>query len=237
MILIAFYMLVFHLAAADEFRSKINEGYDYYGNGEYDKAADYFGKAGVLKPDKPLPNFDKGTALYKSNDFEGAAREFAAAIEKQEGKYLSDFYYNLGNSYYQAGKYKEAAGSYIESLKRNPDDTDAKHNLELSIRKEQQQQKQQENQDQKNDQQDKQQQKNDQNSQDKQQQENGDKQSQQPQKQEEKQDQEQMKAEEKEGEMTEEEAKSLLARFAEDEKEIQKELKQVKVRGGSANDW
>ena len=70
------------LSSADEYRDKINDGYEYYRNGEYDKAADNFGEAGVLKPDRPLPNFDRGGALYRSNNFDGAAKEFDSAISK-----------------------------------------------------------------------------------------------------------------------------------------------------------
>ncbi len=37
--------------------------------------------------------------------------------------------------------------------------------------------------------------------------------------------------------MSEEDAKNLLSRFEEDEKEIQKRLKQVNVGRGSGHDW
>jgi hypothetical protein len=55
--------------SADEYRDKVNKGYEYYRNGEYDKASDNFTEAGVLKPEEALPNFNKGSALYRSNNF------------------------------------------------------------------------------------------------------------------------------------------------------------------------
>jgi len=226
-------------ANADEYRSKINDGYDYYKNGEYDKAADYFGKAGVLKPDKDLPNFDKGGALYRSNDYEGAAQEYGIAIDKSDDSInKADYFYNLGNSLFNAQKYDEAIKSYVNALKLNSRDNDYKHNLELAI-KQLQQQEQQQDQNQQDDQENQQdKQKQDQN----QQQQSEDKKEDQQQQQQQQQDQEQeyQQSQQQAGEeqrMSEEEARNLLSRFEQDEKEIQQRLKQYNVGQGSQNDW
>lgn len=235
------------ISFADEYRSKINNGFEYYRNGEYDKAASNFRDAGVLKPDRTLPNFNRGGALYKSNNFEGAAREFDSAISKGDNKYLADYYYNLGNSLYKTEKYDDAIKSYINALKINPDDLDYKHNLELSLLKKQQrqqQQQQQQNQDKKKkedeenqeQQKDQNQQTEDQENQDQQKQEQKQQENQQQQQQQQEQDQKQQVSEDKQ-QMTEEQAKNLLSRFEEDEKEVQKKLKQVNLRGRSIYDW
>ncbi len=229
---------------ADEYRSKINNGYEYYNNGEYDKAASNFRDAGVLKPDRALPNFDRGGALYRSNDFEGAAREFDAAISKGDDKYLADYHYNLGNSLYKSEKYDEAIKSYINALKINPDDQDYKHNLELSLLKQQQQQQQQQqqNQDKKQEEDEKNQQQQQEQNQKSEDQENQDQRKQEQKQQENQQQQQQEQDQQKQvsenqQQMTEEQAKNLLSRFEEDEKETQKKLKQVNLRGRSIYDW
>jgi len=226
------------LSFADEYRQKINQGYDYYRNGEYDKAADYFGEAGVLKPDKALPNFDKGGALYRSNDFKSAAEEFESAISKGDEKYPADYHYNLGNSLYKSGEYGEAIKSYINALKINPDDNDCKHNLELSLLKQQQQQQQNQDRNQKEDDKKEQQQGQNQNQKD---QKDKDEQQRESQKQENQQKQQEQnqrqQASENQQQMTEEQARNLLSRFEEDEKEIQKRLKQVNLQGRSIYDW
>ncbi len=233
-------ILPFTNAIADEYRSKINDGYDYYKNGEYEKAADNFKQAAILKPDRALPLFDKGTALYKSNDYEGAAKEFGSTNGKIDNKDIkSDSYYNMGNALFKAGKYDDAIKSYVDALKLNPKDKDYKHNLETALIKkqiqqqQQQQQKQDQNKDKNKDQQKQDQQKQDQQKQD--QQKKDQQQNQQDQKKDEQKDQQQAGAQDKK--MSKEQAQRLLAQFAEDEKEIQKQLKQVNLRSRSRNDW
>jgi Ca-activated chloride channel homolog len=236
-IIIPIALIGVNLAQADEYRSKINEGYDLYKDGEYDKAVDKFKDAAILKPDKALPSYDKGTALYKSNDFEGAANEFQASIAKNDPGVRADAFYNSGNAFYRAGKYDQAIKNYIDALRVQPKDKDSKHNLEMALMqmKQQQQQKNQQNKDQKDQKQKDQQQKQDQN---KDQNKDQQKQDQQKQDQQKKQDQQQQQAsQQQKEEMDKQKAQELLARFANDEKDIQKQLKQVHVKGSSANDW
>ena len=225
-------------AIADEYRSKINEGYDYYKSGEYDKAVQQFKDAGILKPEKGLPIYNRGTALYKSNDFEGAAGEFKSSGEKDDPKLRGDAYYNTGNSFFKAQKFDQAIKSYVDALKVNPKDKDAKHNLEMALLQQQMQQQQQQKQDQnKKDQ--KQDQQNQQNKQDQQKEDQQKQDQQQEQNQQEQKDQKQQSQQPKPSQqkMDEQQAQELLARFAEDEKDVQKKLKQINVRSHSINDW
>ena len=228
-------------ASADEYRNKANEGYEYYRNGEYDKATENYRQAGIIKPDKALPNFGKGAALFRSHDFEGANREYSAAIDKGDNEIRADAQYNIGNAFYKTEEYENAIKSYINALKINPDDNDYKHNLEMALLKQQLQQQQQQQQDQddnqnkKEQEQDKQdkkgedQKKQDQKQQDEQQNQN------QPDSEKEEQQQQQQSLDEQQ--MSEEDAKNLLSRFEEDEKEIQKRLKQVNIGRSSGHDW
>ena len=224
-------------ASADEYRSKINEGYEYYKNREYDKAAENYRQAGIIKPDKALPNFGKGAALYRSNDFEGANKEYGTAIDKGDDKIKADAHYNAGNAFYETKKYDDAIKSYINALKINPDDKDYKHNLEMALLKQQLQKQQQQQQDQDESQDQKEQKQNDKREKD----QNEQDQKQQEQQQE---DQERADSEKKqqqqsvdEQQMSEEDAKNLLSRFEEDEKEIQKQLKKINIGRSSGHDW
>ncbi len=203
---ISFFIVIFLAATAsgDEYRSKVNEGYEYYRNGEYDKATEKYRQAGIIKPDKAIPNFGRGAALYRSNDFEGANREYSNAIDKGDDAIKADAQYNIGNAFYRTDNYGDAIKSYINALKIDPDDEDYKHNLEMALLKQQLQQQQEQQQ--------------------KQEQADSEK----------KEQQQQSMDEQK---MSEEDAENLLSRFEEDEKEIQKRLKQVNIGRSSGHDW
>ena len=234
---ISFFIVIILAATAsgDEYRSKVNEGYEYYKNGEYDKATENYRQAGIIKPDKALPNFGRGAALYRSNDFEGANKEYSTAVDKGDDMIKADAQYNIGNAFYRTDNYGDAIKSYINALKIDPDDEDYKHNLEMALLKQQlqeqqeQQQSQDENQDKEKQEQDKQDKKEeDQEKQDQKQQEQNEEQADS-----EKKEQQSMD----EQKMSEEDAENLLSRFEEDEKEIQKRLKQVNIGRSSGRDW
>lgn len=64
----------------------------------------------------------KAAAQYRAGDFADAARNAARAPGAD---------YNRGNALARLGRYDEAIAAYEAALKRNPDDADARHNLEL----------------------------------------------------------------------------------------------------------
>lgn len=81
-----------------------------------------------------------GTAAYQSGDYEAATRRFG------EGDSADDWY-NRGNALARSGDLEGAIEAYRESLARQPDQADARENLELVEQlKEQQEQQQQQDQ-------------------------------------------------------------------------------------------
>lgn len=83
----------------------------------------------------------KGTSHYRAGNFEAAADTFA-------GQPDADSQYNLGNALARQQKFDEAIAAYEKSLQQNPDNEDAKFNLELVKKlKEQQQQQNSQNDD------------------------------------------------------------------------------------------
>jgi len=112
-----------------------------------------------------------GTAAYNHGDYEAAIEHFNDPVD-------ADSLYNRGNALARAGQLDEAIAAYEQSLQREPDLADARENLELvkKIQEQQQQQKQTQQQDQQEDQQEQNEQQNQQNSQDQQEQQNQDQQ-------------------------------------------------------------
>lgn len=117
--------------------------------------------------------YRKGVAHYKAGDFAEAEKMFR---QSSRPEVAADAGYNLGNALVQQNKLKKAVTAYENVLKKWPDHTSAKENLEL-VKKMLEQQKQ----DKKNqkDQQNQQDQKDQQDNQDQQDQENDDQEDQQ----------------------------------------------------------
>lgn len=127
-----------------------------------------------LDPASEKARYNAGTAHLLASS-EAAAPLLESATRSKDAALASRAYYNLGNSRLAGEDYKGAIEAYKDSLRRDPGSADAKFNLELALRRlqeqqqNQQKQQNQQNQDQQNqDQQDQQQQQKGQSQQDQQ---------------------------------------------------------------------
>jgi len=132
--------------------------------GAYDQALRGFADHQTERPDDPELSLNVGAAHYKLNDFEAADSQFYRAAAIADDELRAQALYNLGNSAYRQDKLEDAVDFYVASLEANPDDLDAKFNLEFV--REEMRQRQQQNQDgqdqQQNEQQDQEQEQDDQ---------------------------------------------------------------------------
>ncbi|WP_241909646.1 VWA domain-containing protein, partial [Vibrio breoganii] len=74
----------------------------------------------------------RAAAQYESGDYEGA-------ITSLEGHSETDSLYNLGNAYAQNGELDKAIASYEKVLQQEPENADAKYNLDIVQQQQQQQ--------------------------------------------------------------------------------------------------
>lgn len=222
-------------------RAKVAEGNRAYAEEKFDEANDKYRDAQVDNPESPIIHFNVGDALYQKKNYEEALKSYQSAVQKSnDPKLQAQGYYNLGNTLFRLDKWQESVAAYQQALKLNPNDEDAKFNLEYVRRKikenaekqpqEQQQQQQQQNQpqEQKNgdEQKDQKQQQEDRQQKEQQQEQND----QQQKEGEEQQEQQQQGQQAKAGELSKEEAERLLEALQNQEKEAQKK-KQAQVRG------
>jgi len=137
------------MTAQDE-KEYIRKGNRLYKKGEYSGSESMYRRAQNQEKSTPDAVFNLGDALYKQGRFSEAATEFDRASEgytdpgrKAEGLY------NMGNALLKDQKYKESIEAYINSLKLEPGNTEAKYNLAYAqdqLKKQEEQQKQQEEQ-------------------------------------------------------------------------------------------
>jgi Ca-activated chloride channel family protein len=140
-----------------------------YRAGKYDAALNEYQQALQKKAEDPRLHYNAGTAAYREQKFDEAATHFGAALAAPDLKLQEQAYYNLGNTLFRMGdtlpdpKKRQAAweGSvknFENTLKLNPQDTDAQFNRDFVKQKleELKQQQQQQNQDKKDKQDEKQ---------------------------------------------------------------------------------
>jgi tetratricopeptide (TPR) repeat protein len=108
-----------------------------YAAGEYASAVDAYRTAQALDPERAELYHNAGNAFDQLGQYATAIDETNRALSNiDEGDPLrAVFEYALGGHYAGATQLQDALESYKRSLLANPDDIDAKHNLEVIIRK------------------------------------------------------------------------------------------------------
>jgi len=112
-------------------RSKVNKGVKEFQSQKWDEALNKFQDALLDDPENSVVHYNIGGVLYKKKRYEDALKSFEKALNTTDPLLQEKAYYNMGNVYYQMNKYQEAISSYKKALELDPNDMDAKHNLEL----------------------------------------------------------------------------------------------------------
>ncbi|MGQ0508705.1 MAG: vWA domain-containing protein [Myxococcaceae bacterium] len=114
---------------------KVDEGTAAYEAGRYEEALKAFDEAKRALPSSAAVEFNRGNALFRLGRHEEARAAFERAQETDKGSLKQKAYYNLGNTLAQLNKAKEAIAAYRKALLMDPKDRDARHNLEVVLRK------------------------------------------------------------------------------------------------------
>ncbi len=245
-IMTAICLLLMHSALkGQEEREYIRKGNRLYEKSEFAGSEGMYRRAQAQERSTYDSGFNLGDALYKQGRFTEAANEFSRVSTGNETDTLrqAQSFYNLGNSLLKDKKYEESIKAYINSLKLNPGNLEAKHNLAFAqdqLKKQQEQQKQQQQQqDQQKDRKDQKQDenKNDQNKKD---QEKNDDQQQNQQEQQQKQQDQQGQDQQQQPAISREDAKRLLDALSANEKDTQEKVqrdKAVKAKVRVIKNW
>jgi Ca-activated chloride channel family protein len=204
LIIFLFFILAPTILAAD-YKDLNEKGVKAFKREAYDSSLQYFQQALEENPENNAIDFNLGNAFHQQGMYQDALQSYETAARAADSSLSAESFYNIGNTHYRAGELDKAAEAYKKSLSYAPDDKDTKYNLELTLKKLEEQQQQQQNQcdqdkkDQEKQEQDKQdqnqEQKQDQEEQQDQQQKEQDQQEQKQEQDQQKQDQEQDKQE------------------------------------------
>jgi Ca-activated chloride channel family protein len=206
-------------------KMEIRKGNKEYNKGAFGESELHYRKALEKDPESANANYNLGNALYKENQFEPAITKYETLTGKvTDPVKLSSFYYNMGNAYFKTQKLDKCIEAYKQSLRLNPADADAKHNLFLAqnMQKQQQQQQNKDNKDNK-DKKDKDQKNKDDQKKDK------DKQQEQNQKDQQKKEDKQDQQKEDKQQISKQDAERLLEAMEQDEKNVMKKVQDQKA--------
>ena len=218
----------------------VRKGNRTYKRGEYKDAELEYRKALDLDSTSTKARYNLAASLYKQERYDEAGQRYVTLAEEQGGKEElgRDAMYNAANALFKSEKYDKSAELYKQVLRANPRDEQARYNLSEALRrlkKQQEQQKQQQNQQQQDQQQnqDKKDQQKDQENKDgksDQQNQNDEQQSQGNQPKDEK--QPQTSGQQAERPMSEEEAKQILQALEKQQGKAAEKVRKANQKGG-----
>ena len=210
-VLPAFCTLTLH---AQKENAAIRKGNRYYKEQKFEESQKQYQQALQQSSDNAAANYNLGNTQFRKNSFEDAAKSYDDASAHSDDKEVKEkSIYNKGVASIKQKKLEESIAAWKDALKLNPEDEDARDNLEKALM-EQKNKQQKDNRNQDNKKQDnKDQQKQDQ------------KQQQQPQQQ--------------KSRLTKQQVEQLLKALQQKEKDVQDKMNQNKMKTLSQpeKDW
>lgn len=144
-------------AMAQKANPAISKGNEYYKKQDFEAAQLEYNKGLSTDAKSPVAQYNMGNAQYKSNKLDDALSSYDNTIANTTDKAMRQkAFYNKGVALSKQKKLPESIDAWKESLKLDPNDTEARENLQkaLAEQKKQQEQKDKENKEQKDKKQD-----------------------------------------------------------------------------------
>ena len=147
--LMVFTVVILLLAACSAPAEKLNQqGNQAFTEQAYLEALELYQSAQIKSPGLAEPYFNAANTLYRQGDYPAALEQMQMALQYvDEETLVESSFYNMGNTLFNTHDLSTAVEAYKQALLLNPDDQDAKYNLELALQQQEQQQ-QEDNQDQ-----------------------------------------------------------------------------------------
>lgn len=129
-------MLTPGISYCDKAASMNKKGIAAYRDKRFDESVKQFTEALIERPDTPELRFNRGTALSALGQKDEAVNELdgaAAGFRLRDRAAAAHF--NAGNAFFNAGDFKGAVDEYRRAVKLDQKSTDIRHNLELALRR------------------------------------------------------------------------------------------------------
>ena len=127
---------------AQNTKQLIKKGNEAYEKKDYDNAITQYQQATVKDPADPTAQYNLGNALYKNKKTDEAVLAYDEAASNASSKTdKSKSFYNKGVVLQNNKKLPECIEAYKNALKLNPQDEDARQNLQKALQQQKEQQK------------------------------------------------------------------------------------------------
>ena len=135
LILVIFFLCVFPAGSdADSLYEKMKKGNVLFEQGKHDESLNTFVDAQIEFPEDPKLKYNIASAHYRMKNYEEAVKGYLdVAATAQDSQLEEKALYNIGNAMYRQGKLEEAVEYYKKALELDPEDKDAKQNLEFVL--------------------------------------------------------------------------------------------------------
>ncbi|MDE3212719.1 MAG: VWA domain-containing protein [Bacteroidota bacterium] len=121
--------------------NEIFRGNQAYLKSQYDQAENSYLNALKLSGDNPTASFNLGNTMYRKNQTDQAVDSYEKTIQNATDPDMKEqAWYNRGVAYQKAKKLPECIQSYENALMLNPNDQEARQNLERALQEQKNQQ-------------------------------------------------------------------------------------------------
>jgi Ca-activated chloride channel family protein len=139
-------IIIFFLVPVSSFAQNdkvlLKKGNDAYEKKEYDNAISNYQKVTEKNPANSTAQYNLGNAFYKNNKTDEAVKAYENALSNSVSKDdRSKTFYNKGVVLQNNKKLPECIDAYKNALKLNPQDEDARLNLQKALQQQKQEQK------------------------------------------------------------------------------------------------
>jgi len=115
-------------------------GKSAYEKGDFSAASKAFAKMTAGKKEKNgQASFNLGDSYYKDKDYDNAIARYNIALLDKDFAQKSFAYQNIGNSYFKKGEFEKAKKAFIQAIKEDPNNYQARLNLEIAQKMQQKQ--------------------------------------------------------------------------------------------------
>ena len=114
----------------------VRKGNELYQQKKYKEAATSYQQALQKNPSYTPGSFNLGNSLIQQGQLDAARKVMTATAKNAKSKEeQAGANYNIGNTYMAEQKWSEAVDAYKKTLRKNPQDADAKYNLSYALAK------------------------------------------------------------------------------------------------------